>query len=109
MTEEPGDLLRGLGLGEDALESAEELISFGGLSWFSHAVRASEGGPADVTVEAGIPPILHYRGFDAAGVAAEVTLPLDDDRVIALGDATGDFVMWSREFLGAYIDGRTGG
>lgn len=108
MTEEAGDLLRALGLGEAARESAEELIAFGGLSWFSAAIRASESGPAAVTVEAGTPAMLHYRGFDAEGAEAAVAFALDDDRVIALGDATGDFVMWAREFLGAYIDARGG-
>lgn len=108
-TEEPDDVIRALTLGESARESAEELIRFGGLRWFREAIRAAESGPPSVTLEPGAPVTLFWQGFDAAGESVTVTLPLSDDRVIALGDATADFVIWAREFLSSYIEARSGG
>lgn len=108
MTEEPRDVLRALGLDESAEESATELVEFGGLTWFTDAIRAAEGGPPAVTVAPGQPATLIWSGHDAAGTPAEAYVLLEDDAVIALADATGDFVTWARDFLGAYIDARTG-
>ena len=112
MIEEPRDLIAHLGVGEDALDSAAELISFGGLSWFAEAVRCAETGPPSVSVEPpeepGAPARLRWSGFDRAGAAVRVEIELEDNQVIALGDATGDFVTWAREFLASYIDGRAG-
>ncbi len=107
MTEAPEDILRTLGLDESALESATELLEFGGLTWFTDAIRASESGPPDVTVIPGQPATLQWVGHDGAGEPVRVHVLLEDDRVIALGDATGDFVTWARDFLGAYMDART--
>lgn len=112
MTEQADEILDVLGIGEGARESAEELMAFGGLTWFEQAIRTAETGPPDVTVEApesGAAPILAWRGRDAAGQPASVRLLLEDSRVVALGDATADFVMWAREFLATYIDARTPG
>lgn len=106
MIEEPSDVLRVLNVDESAEDSAAELIEFAGLSWFADAVRTAESGPPSVTVEPGQPGTLAWRGYDRAGEPRETHLLLEDDRVIALGDATGDFVTWSRDFLGAYIDAR---
>ncbi len=108
MTEDPRDILRTLGVDESAQESATELVEFGGLSWFTDAIRAAEAGPPAVTVLPGQPATLVWSGHDASGAPAEAYVTLEDDAVIALGDATGDFVTWARDFLGAYIDARTG-
>src|SRR5690606_23881242 len=108
MTEAPEDILRTLGLDESALESATELLEFGGLTWFTDAIRASEAGPPDVTVTPGQPATLQWVGHESGGERVTVHVLLEDDRVIALGDATGDFVTWARDFLGAYLDARTG-
>jgi hypothetical protein len=112
MTEEPRALLAHLGLSEDAIESAEELASFGGLGWFAEAVRCAESGPPDLTVvppeEPGGPSVLHWSGFDHTGAGVRIEVALEDSQVIALGDATADFVTWAREFLATYIDGRAG-
>lgn len=112
MIEEPRAVLTHLGVGEAAADSAEEIISFGGLSWFAEAVRAAESGPPDVTVlppeEPGMPATLRWSGFDQSGRPHRVEVPLEDNQVIALGDATGDFVTWAREFLATYIDARSG-
>ncbi len=107
--ETPREILRLLNIDESALESAEEMTEFGGLTWFSTAIRTFEAGPAAMTVEPGEPggpSVVVARGFDRGGRPAETRVILDDDRVIALGDATGDFVTWSRDFLGAFLDAR---
>jgi len=112
MTEEPRALLSHLGLSEDAIESAEELASFGGLAWFAEAVRCAESGPPNLTLvppeEPGGAPVLHWSGFDHAGAPVRIEVALEDNQVIALGDATADFVTWAREFLATYIDARIG-
>jgi len=112
MTEDPRALLAYLGVTDDAIESAEELVSFGGLGWFAEAVRCAESGPPNLTVvaseEPGAPSVLHWSGFDHTGEAVRIEVALEDSQVIALGDATADFVTWAREFLGTYIDVRAG-
>ncbi len=112
MTEEPRALLAHLGVSDEAIESAEELASFGGLGWFAEAVRCAESGPPNLTIappeEPGGPSVLHWSGFDHAGEAVTIQVALEDSQVIALGDATADFVTWAREFLATYIDARAG-
>lgn len=112
MTEEARAVLSHLGLGEEAIESAEEMLSFGGLSWFAEAVRCAESGPPDLTVvppeEAGAPAVLRWSGYDHSGEPVHIEVALEDSQVIALGDATADFVTWAREFLGSYVDVRAG-
>lgn len=111
MIESPEEVLRLLAVDESAADSAAELIEFRGLTWFTEVVRTAEAGPPSVSVapspEAGQPPVLTWSGHDAAGEPRITRLLLADEQVIALGDATGDFVTWAREFLGAYIDART--
>ena len=79
---------------------------------FAEAVRCAESGPPDLTVvpheEAGAPAVLRWSGYDRVGEPVHIEVALEDSQVIALGDATADFVTWAREFLGSYIDGRTG-
>ncbi|MCK9485934.1 MAG: hypothetical protein M0R73_04425 [Dehalococcoidia bacterium] len=108
LTEDPRDVLRMLGLDESAEESATELLEFGGLTWYTDPIRAAEAGPPALTVASGQPATLVWSGHDAAGAPAEAYVLLEDEAVIALADATGDFVTWTRDFLGAYIDARTG-
>lgn len=108
-TEAPGEILARLGIDLSAEQSATELMAFGGLAWFVEAVRCAESGPPDVTVEAGLPATLRWAGHDDGGNARQIELQLADPQVIALGDATGDLVTWARDFLGAYIDARSGG
>jgi len=111
MAESPEQVLTVLGVDESARESAEELIEFGGLPWFTNLIRTAESGPPSVSLtaseESGQPPTLVWSGYDAQGEAVETRLSMADEQVIALGDATGNFVTWAREFLGAYIDRRS--
>jgi hypothetical protein len=104
--EDPAEVLRVLGIDDSARESADEMLEFTGLSWFSNAIRTFEAGPAAFTLEPGTPLTVVATGHDRSGARAETRVLLEDDRVIALGDATGDFVTWARDFLGAYMDAR---
>lgn len=106
--EAPEELLATLGLDDSARESAEEMLAFEGLDRFVVAIRVCEGGPPAASVERGTPPVLVLRGHSRQGVAEELRLALEDDQVVALADATGDFVTWARELLGAYLDAREG-
>jgi len=106
--EQPEEVLVRLGVDDSALDSARELLAFGGLPWFAEAIRCAELGPPDVEVEAGVPAVLRWHGHGRDGSEQVIVMQLEDPQVIALGDATGDFVTWAREFLGAYIDGRAG-
>ncbi len=113
MAEDARSVIALLGVGDAGADSAAEIITFGGLSWFADAVRCAESGPPDVSVvpseEPGGVPWLHWSGFDRNGHPRRIEVELEDNQVIALGDATGDFVTWAREFLAAYIDARAAG
>jgi hypothetical protein len=106
--EDPREILARLGVDDSAAESASELAAFGGLSWFAEAVRVAESGPPDVAVTPGAPAVLRWSGYALDGRSASIEVVLEDDQIVALGDATGDFVTWAREFLGAYVDARVG-
>ncbi len=108
--EESAQILDWLHVDTSALLSAEEMIAFGGLSRLNSAVRVLQDGPPEVSTErdeAGT-AILVLRAYTRTGERAEVRLPLVDDQIIALGDMAGDFVAWTRDFLGAYLDARSG-
>lgn len=108
--EEPAQVLDWLHVDQSALQSAEEMLAFGGLSRLNAAIRVLEGGPPEVSMErdeAGT-AILVVRAYTRTGERAEARLPLVDDQIIALGDMAGDFVAWTRDFLGAYLDARAG-
>lgn len=108
--DDPRQVLDWLHVDASATQSAEEMLAFGGFSRLNAAVRVLEGGPPEVAVErdeAGT-AVLVLRAYTLAGERAEARLPLVDDQIIALGDMAGDFVAWTRDFLGAYLDARAG-
>lgn len=108
--DEPAHVLDWLHVDQSARQSAEELLAWGGLSRLNAAVRVLEGGPPEVLTErddAGIATLV-LRAYTPTGERTEARLPLVDDQIIALGDMAGDFVTWTRDFLGAYLDARAG-
>lgn len=108
--QEPDQILDWLHVDPSALQSAEELLAFGGLSRLNAAVRVLEYGPPEVSTErdeAGT-AVLVLRAYPRPDERVEARLPLLDDQIIALGDMAGDFVAWTRDFLGAYLDARAG-
>ncbi|MSQ30549.1 MAG: hypothetical protein EXR64_00755 [Dehalococcoidia bacterium] len=113
--ERPAALLEAMHLDGSALQSAEELAEFPGLASFATPMRAFEAGPPTVTTlpgpaggDGGGAASLLLSNLDADGAPVEARLPLEDDHIIALGDAAGDFATWARDFLGAYIEAREG-
>jgi hypothetical protein len=106
LVEDPRQVLELLHLDDSVLDSIEELLDYGPLDIFTSLVQVTETGPPRTAVEATYPPTLQLANLDRHGDPVEVRIELADDRVIALGDATGDFVTWSRDFLEAYLDAR---
>jgi hypothetical protein len=108
--QEPEQIVDLLNLDASIGESAEEMVAYGegGFRFFATAIRLTEAGPPATGVEGGYPPVLLLTNRAPSGEPLEARLELADDRVIALGDATGDFVTWSRDFLAAYLDARLG-
>jgi hypothetical protein len=102
----PAHLLRAMAIDASAAESARELLEFEDLAQFEPLIRVFEPGPPVALVTAEVPPMLLVGSTDAEGRRIEAYWSLDRDDVTALGDATGYFVTWSRDFLGAYIDAR---
>ncbi len=108
--EEPAQILEWLHVDPSALQSAEEMLAFGGFSRLNAAVRVLEGGPAEALMErdeTGTATLV-LHSYTRSGERFEARLPLVDDQIIALGDMAGDFVAWTRDFLGAYLDARSG-
>ena len=103
----PAALLRAMAIDDSALQSAEELCDFDGLARFAVPLRVYEPGPPVVTVTGSGPGTLLLSNTTPAGDLAEARMALSDEQIVALGDAAGDFATWARDFLGAYIEGRT--
>ncbi len=103
-------ILAALRLDESAAESAEALAaSADGLGRYTALVRAHEVEPPRLEREAGEPGEhgwLRFVGRTRDGEPAEERLPLTEEAVVALADAVGELVTLSRDFLGAYVDGR---
>lgn len=109
--ERPAALLEAMYIDGSALQSAEELVAFPGLASFAAPMRVYEGGPPTVVTQPGASggaASLLLANVDVAGTPVEARLSLEDDHIVALGDAAGDFATWARDFLGAYIDARGG-
>ncbi len=104
--EAPGQVIDLLHLDESVTESVEELLAYGSLGIFTNMIQVTESGPPRPTVEPTYPPVLTLTNLDRAERPIEVRIELADDRVIAIGDVTGDFVTWSRDFLEAYMESR---
>lgn len=108
--EDPQQVIDWLHVDASTMESAEELIAFGGLTRLNSAVRVLQDGPPEVSTErdeSGT-AVLVLRAYGRDSERSEVRLPLLDDQIIALGDMAGDFVTWTRDFLGAYLEARAG-
>lgn len=102
---DPMDLLRKMAIDSSAIESAKELVEYEGLGLFEAPIRVfAAGTPAAFVVPT--PALLVVGNVDAEGSRVEAGWSLERDNVTALGDATGYFVTWARDFLGAYIEGR---
>ena len=102
----PDELLQILGLEDGPLKTAEEFLNTRALLRYGVPISLYERGPPTVinnktgTNES----VLELYNSDLSGKPVTATIPLEEEQVVALGDATGDFVTWARDFLGTYID-----
>ena len=103
---QPTALLRGMGIDDSALTSAEDCCAFEGLARFEVPLRVYEPGPPAVTVIGASPGTLLLSNADTDGVLHEARMSMSDEQIVALGDAAGDFTSWASDFLGAYIEAR---
>ncbi|MEX2446916.1 MAG: hypothetical protein WD734_06190 [Dehalococcoidia bacterium] len=104
--ERPESLLAEMAIDDSVLQSAEDLVGFEGLARFAVPLRVFDAGTPTVVTLPGTPPTLMLSNVTDGRYVLETRIPLVDEQVIALGDAAGDFVTWSRDFLGAFIDAR---
>ncbi len=106
-------ILAELGLDESAAESAEALSAHAEeLGRYTVLIRVHEAEPPRLARERGEPgsPLrLRFAGRSRDGEPVEERLPLTEEAVVALADAVGELVTLSRDFLGAYAEGRPGG
>jgi len=99
----PELLLQAMAIDSSALRSAVELAAYDGLANFEAPIRVFEAGPPIVLLD---PSGLLVVGINTGGERVEARWALEDGPVVTLGDATGYFVTWARDFLEAYIDAR---
>ena len=102
----PEELLQTLGLENGPLKTAEEFLNTRALLRYAVPISLYEQGPPTVInnkTEAN-ESMLELYNSDLSGNPVTATIPLEEEQVVALGDATGDFVTWARDFLGTYID-----
>jgi hypothetical protein len=102
----PAELLQTLGLENGPLKTAEEFLNTRSLLRYAVPISLYEQGPPIVinNKTGANESMLELYNSDLSGNPVTATIPLEEEQVVALGDATGDFVTWARDFLGTYID-----
>lgn len=102
----PEELLEIIGLENGPLKTAEEFLNTRELLRYAVPISLYERGPPTVINDkiAANESMLKLYNSDLAGNSVTATIPLEEEQVVALGDATGDFVTWARDLLGTYID-----
>ena len=105
-TADPAQLLRAMAIDSSARQSAEELVAFSEFAQFETPLLVFDAGPPVALLLPENPAVLVVANVDADGRRVEARWSLERDQVTALADATGYFVLWAGDFLGAYIDRR---
>jgi len=102
----PEELLEIIGLENGPLKTAEEFLNTRALLRYAVPISLYERGPPTVINDktGANESMLKLYNSDLSGNPVTATIPLEEEQVVALGDATGDFVTWARDFLGTYID-----
>lgn len=109
-TSEPEGTLRDLGLGDDALESAQRLRSQPDLTWIEPLIEAQAGGNVFTLLagkQGGATPNL-WIGPAPAEEERPGHLVVTEDDMATLADTTADMVSIARGFLGSYLRARLG-
>lgn len=107
---EPEGTLRDLGLGSDALESAQRLRSQPDLTWIEPLIAAQVSGNVFTLVPPMKGRVATQLWMGAAAGEAQPTghLLVNDDDSATLADTTADMVSIARGFLGSYLRARLG-
>lgn len=108
-TSEPEGTLRDLGLGDDALESAQRLRSQPDLTWIEPLIEAQATGNVFTLLarQGGAAPHL-WIGPAPAEEERPGHLVVTEDDMATLADTTADMVSIARGFLGSYLRARLG-
>ena len=104
----PEQMLRELGLGEGAQESAVALRSQPRLAAFSPLVAASETGGSMILIPItpGAPSSAWFAGIDAEHTPVAALISGDEQEAAALADCSADLVSIARGFLREYLHAR---
>lgn len=106
-TIEPEGMLRRMGIGEVAMESAQQLRRQPDLAWLEPLIAAAESGNVTLLAfssgHAGPAPEAFLGGANGSGRTR-----LTEDDAATLADLTAEMVSIGRGFLGAYLAGRKG-
>jgi|TARA_B100000530_G_scaffold308995_1_gene234446 hypothetical protein len=100
------ELIEMLHLNFQAEQSVNELLDTRGLIHYAVPISLYEAGLPSVVIHPASNDksdlVLQNQDRNRSPVSA--TIPLEEEQIVALGDATGDFVTWSRDFLGVFLD-----
>jgi hypothetical protein len=109
-TSEPEGTLRDLGLGEDALESAQRLRSQPDLTWIEPLIEAQVAGNvlSLSTARQGKAATQLWVGPAPGESTPSGHLVVNEDDTATLADTTADMVSIARGFLGSYLRARLG-
>jgi hypothetical protein len=100
------ELIEMLHLDFQAEQSVNELLDTRGLIHYAVPVSLYEAGLPSVVIHpaSNDKSDLVLQNHDRNRSPVSATIPLEEEQIVALGDATGDFVTWSRDFLGVFLD-----
>jgi hypothetical protein len=103
----PEQMLRELGLGDDALGSAMTLRAQPGLASVTDLVAAAEMGSAMLLMPNGrLSEECWFAGPTPGGDHVAASLGTEEHDAAALADLTADLCSIARGFLGSYLDAR---
>jgi len=103
----PGQMLRELGLGGDALGAATILRAQPGLATLSDLVAAAElGSPMLLLPNGRLSEECWFAGPTRSGGHVAASLDTEEHDAAALADLTADLCSVARGFLGSYLDAR---
>lgn len=102
----PREMLRDLGIGDEALASAERLRSEPDIAWVSPLVAAAENGTLMVLPQDGGRGRTVLVGSPDGEPPAAIAVSEDD--AASLADLTAEFTSIARGFLASYIRARRG-
>ncbi|MDZ7729145.1 MAG: hypothetical protein U5Q44_13645 [Dehalococcoidia bacterium] len=105
----PENMLRDLGLGEEALPAAEKLHEQADLAWVEPLVAAHASGNSLIIytrVGSGKAPTTLWMGPVPTEDGESLSISMEEHDAATLADMTADMVGVARGFLGSYLKAR---